>query len=72
MRYIVFDSDVIDIDLSFTLQQVEKVEELWISGEPLQKIAKQIRRKPLEVALLVMDRAELEEIEPRGNGIFGG
>lgn len=72
MRYIVFDSDAINIDMSFSMQQVKEVEALCNQGDSLSSIAKHIKRKPLEVALLIMDRAELEEIEPRGNGIFGG
>lgn len=72
MRYIAFDSDSIDVDFSFTTGQVKKVEELWIQGESLEAISEQVRRKPLEVALLIMDRAEREKIQPRKNGIFGG
>ena len=72
MRYIVFDPDNVDIDFSFTTAQVEKVEELWGQGESLEAISEQVRRKPLEVALLIMDRAEREKIQPRKNGIFGG
>ncbi len=72
MRYIVFDSDNVDIDFSFTTRQVAKVEELWEQGESLEAISEQVRRKPIEVALLIMDRAEREKIQPRKNGIFGG
>ena len=72
MRYIVFDPDNVDIDFSFTTGQVKKVEELWGQGESLEAISEQVRRKPLEVALLIMDRAELKKIKPRKNGIFGG
>ncbi len=72
MRYIIFDPDNVDIDFSFTTGQVAKVEELWEQGESLEAISEQVRRKPLEVALLIMDRAEREKIRPRKNGIFGG
>lgn len=72
MKYIAFDSDSIDVDFSFTTGQVEKVEQLWEQGESLKEISRQIRRKPLEVTLLIMDRAELKKIKPRKNGIFGG
>lgn len=72
MRYIVFDPDNVDVDFSFTTGQVAKVEELWEQGESLEAISEQVRRKPIEVALLIMDRAEREKIQPRKNGIFGG
>lgn len=72
MKYIVFDPDNIDIDLSFTNGQVNKVERLWGDGESLITISQEVRRKPLEIALLIMDRAEQKKIKPRKNGIFGG
>lgn len=72
MKYIVFDPDNVDIDFSFTNRQVEMVEELWEQGESLKEIALQVRRKLLEIALLIMDRAEQKKIKPRKNGIFGG
>ncbi|MEK3976075.1 hypothetical protein [Psychrobacillus sp. FSL K6-1267] len=40
-------------------------------GYCIKLIAEKLNRLPLEVALLVMDRAEVGELKPRKTGIYG-
>lgn len=45
---------------------------LWKEGKPIWEIAEQIGRPIKELAILIIDLAEREEIRPRPGGVFGG
>ena len=64
--------DSLDIDWKIRAGETEKFKELWNDGENIEEIAKQLKRKPLEVALMVMEHAEHAQIQQRSNGILGG
>lgn len=60
-------------ELNFVWQpeKVRKFREMWAAGEDIREIAKQLRRKPEEIAILVMDQAKRGNIQKRPTGIFG-
>lgn len=68
-QYIVFfDSE---IDLSWTMSEVEKICNLWNEGVSVMDISSMFDRYPLEVVLLIIDLAEQDKIVKRPSGIFG-
>lgn len=71
MSYILFDHDNIHIDFKFSEQELKDFKELWSSGISAENIAKQMKRRPLEIALLIIDRAEAGFIKMRATGIYG-
>lgn len=64
--------DSMDIDWIVRAGEPELFHELWNDGESIEEIAEQLKRKPFEVALMVMEQAERGRIEQRSNGLFGG
>ena len=60
-----------ELDFSWDLAEVREVEDMWNAGIPIDWIARNFDRKPIEVALLIMDRAERGHIEPREGGVYG-
>lgn len=64
--------DSMDIDWIVRAGEPERFRELWNDGENIEEIAEQLKRKPFEVALMVMEQAERGRIEQRSNGLFGG
>lgn len=69
MDYYVFDD--LDLDLIFNEVEIAQFLDYWRKGYSLKTIADKLRRKPLEIGLLVLDRAEVGEIIPRPTGIQG-
>ncbi|SET00980.1 hypothetical protein SAMN05421676_102334 [Salinibacillus kushneri] len=51
--------------------ELNEFEELWNSGEPLHDIAKKLNRPQIEIALIILDRADKGHINPREGGVFG-
>ena len=60
-------------ELNFVWQpeKVRQFRELWREGWDIRDIAKRLKRKPEEVAILVMDQARTGNIKKRPTGIFG-
>lgn len=51
--------------------EVLKFREMWEEGLSLPAIAKKLRRKQNEVAVLILDQAEEKKIKPRPGGLWG-
>ena len=70
MIYYLFEDDKINADLAFEENEIYRFIALWHNGEDILSIAKKMKRTPLEIGLLIVDRAEVGEIKCRPNGIF--
>lgn len=70
MDYYLFEDESIVVNMMFTESEIYDFIAYWKSGHSVQRIAKLLKRNPLDIALLVMDRAEVGDIEQRPNGIF--
>lgn len=70
-NYYLFEDEKLNVNLVFEEVDIAMFINYWNEGLSIKKIAKQLKRKPLEIALLVMDRAEVGEIEQRNTGIYG-
>lgn len=70
--YVLFTDDSIDVNFLFKMKEMERFMALWNEGESLHDIAEEIKRKPFEIALLIMDLDLRGLITPRKKGIFGG
>ncbi|MER2169015.1 MAG: helix-turn-helix domain-containing protein [Psychrobacillus psychrodurans] len=70
-NYYLFEDEKLNVNLVFEEVDIAMFINYWNEGLSIKKIAECLRRKPLEIALLVMDRAELGEIKQRPRGIFG-
>ena len=71
-----------DLDFSWTIEEIEKVRELWKKGINIVDIAQRVRKKNTdfyrkeqdainETALLIMHLDRKGQIKPRKGGIFG-
>ncbi len=70
MDYYLFEDETIEVNMVFTESEVFDFIAYWQNGHSVQRIADLLERNPLDIALLVMDRAEVGEIKQRHNGIF--
>lgn len=64
--YIVLD----DVNFDWNMKQVRSIEEMYRQGISIQDMAKKIKRTKLEVALLVIDRAEKGYIKAKEFGVM--
>lgn len=71
MKYHLFEDDELELNLLFSDRELRDVLELWSAGISMMNIAKVLKRKPSEIALLTFDHAERGLIEERGTGMFG-
>lgn len=71
MIYHLFDDDKLDLNLTFTTKQLDDFLDMWEDGISVENIAKKLKRKPSEIALLVFDHAERGLIEARETGVYG-
>lgn len=62
--------DEVDIDWTFTVRETLVFQMMWRSGENVETIAKKLKRPVLEIGLLVIEQAELGNIEQRRHGLF--
>lgn len=69
-QYICFINSEI-ISFSWNKSDVERFREMWNEGISAEDIAIKFERHPIDVAILIMDQAEQEEIAWRPTGIFG-
>ena len=60
-----------DINWFWDHNEVCRFDELWKTGVPLLDMAETLKRTPLEVALMIMDRELGEHIKPRKGGLHG-
>ena len=70
MDYYLFEDGSIEVDMMFKESEIYDFIAYWNNGHSVQRIADLLKRNPLEIALLVVDRAEVGEIEQRPNGIL--
>ena len=71
MTYHLFECDTLDLNLTFTTEQLDDFADMWENGISVENIAKKLKRKPSEIALLVFDHAERGLIETRETGVYG-
>lgn len=69
-NYYLFEDEEIEANLVFDTAEIYTFIALWQEGKSLLDIAEQMNRTPLEIGLLVMDRAEVGDIQSRPQGIF--
>ena len=62
--------DDVDINWVFTVRETEAFKTMWNRQENIETIAKRLKRPVLEIGLLIVEQAELGEIEQRKNGIY--
>lgn len=71
MSYTLFEHDKIDLDFRFTNQELKDFKALWNADISAENIAVKMNRRPLEIALLIIDRGELGLIKERASGLKG-
>jgi hypothetical protein len=71
MSYMLFENDKININFAFTKQELKDFKELWNADISAENIAVKLNRRPLEIALLIIDRGELGLIKERDSGLDG-
>lgn len=57
--------DDVDIDWVFTEQETDVFRAMWVANMSMDSIAKELGRKKLEIGLLIIEQAELGEIQVR-------
>lgn len=60
-----------ELNFDWSMKQVRAVEEMYQQGISIQDMARKIKRTKLEVALLVIDRAEKGYIKAKEFGVMG-
>ena len=70
MDYYLFEDESIKVDMKFKESEIYDFISYWKNGHSVQRIAELLKRNPLDIALLVVDRAEVGDIKQRPNGIF--
>lgn len=68
-QHVMFDE--LDIDLGIDFSAVSDFREMWESGISVENIAKVLKRKPIEVVLLIVDQELRGLIKPREKGLEG-
>lgn len=63
---------LLDLDFSWSHQDIPKFIELWNAGLPINKIARKFRRQLDEAFILALDLARRGQITARPGGILGG
>ncbi|MED5050609.1 hypothetical protein P9850_01830 [Anoxybacillus rupiensis] len=58
-------------DFLWSLKEVHEFDYLWDEGYSIEYMADYFNRKPIEVLLLALDRAEKGKIKQRKNSIWG-
>lgn len=62
--------DSVDINWEFTVREPIVFQMMWRAGENVETIAKKLKRPMLEMGLLIIEQAELGNIEQRRHGLF--
>jgi len=71
MNYHVFEDKKFDLKFDFTDEELNDFTELWNGEISVENIATKMKRKPIEIVLLIIDRAELGLIKGRPEGLKG-
>ncbi|MEK4085628.1 helix-turn-helix domain containing protein [Psychrobacillus sp. FSL K6-1415] len=71
MNYFLFEDDKHKVNMVFEERELETFVCYWKEGYGIERISEEMKRKPVEIALLILDRAEIGKIKPRKKGIFG-
>jgi hypothetical protein len=71
MNYFLFEDDKHKVNMVFEERELEAFVWYWKEGYGIERISEEMKRTPTEIALLVVDRAEIGKIKPRKKGIFG-
>jgi hypothetical protein len=71
MNYYLFEAKDFELNLVFVEEELQTFQEQWNDNIALKDIAKNMRRHPSEIALLVFDHAERGIIKNRERGLFG-
>lgn len=71
MKYHLFEAEKFNLKFDFTDQELENFVELWKGDISAENIARKMKRKPLEIGLLIIDRAEMGFIKQRPAGLSG-
>jgi hypothetical protein len=58
-----------ELDLVFDESEVIQLQEMWKEGKNIIEIAKELGRHQLEIAALIMDQADKNEIKSRPMGL---
>lgn len=58
-----------ELDLVFDESEVIRLQEMWKEGKGIIEIAKELGRHQLEIAALIMDQADKNEITSRPMGL---
>lgn len=69
--YYLFEDDTLKLDLIFREDELQDFKEMWDAGISVENMARKMRRKVSEVALLVFDHAERGLIQNRETGVYG-
>jgi hypothetical protein len=69
--YIYTALEDIPVNFHWGLGEVKLLEKLWEEGKSLLFIAKELKRSPVDVVLLIIDRDFKGKIKPRRRGIWG-
>lgn len=62
--------DGVEINWTFTFRETLVFQMMWRANENVETIAKKLKRPMLEIGLLIIEQAELENIEVRRHGLF--
>lgn len=71
MNYFLFEDEKHKVNMVFEQRELDIFVQNWKDGYGIEYISKEMKRTPTEIALLVVDRAEIGKIKPRKKGIFG-
>lgn len=71
MNYYLFEDEKHKVNTVYNRNELEEIIVYWNEGCNIKEIAEKMKRKPIEVLLLALDRAEIGEIKQREKGIFG-
>ncbi|PEA06548.1 helix-turn-helix domain containing protein [Bacillus cereus] len=58
-----------ELDLVFDESEVTRLQEMWKGDKGILKIAKELGRHQLEIAVLIMDQADKNKIKSRPMGL---
>lgn len=71
MDYILFEHKNMDLNFRFSKAELKDFKALWKADISVENIAKKLKRKPLEIVLLVIDQGEIGLINQRASGLAG-
>lgn len=58
-----------ELDLVFDESEIIRFQEMWKEGKSLIEISKELKRHQLEIAALIMDQADKNQIQSRPMGL---